>query len=152
LPVEAITAAFHARLDGPSNDTYTLCPIKPVRDGYGFRSTERDLRLARRRDAQKTQAFKDRYRHRYGVESTMSAFDRLTEVKHLRVRGMKTIRFAVMLKALGFNLIRAAAAWMARTFRNPGRNGAPACEKGVFPETNSELVCLHAAFESILVL
>ncbi len=127
------------------------CPIKPVRDGYGFRYTEPALRLARRRAAQKTAAFKDRYRHRSGVESTMSAFDRLTGVKHLRVRGMKAVRFAVMLKALGVNLLRAAAAWMAGTSRNLGGNGAPACEKGVFPEANSELVCLHAAFESIPV-
>ena len=81
----------------------------------------------------------------------MSAFDRLTGVKHLRVRGMKAVRFAVMLKALGINLIRAAAAWMAGTFRNPGGNGAPGSEKGAFPVTNRKLVRLHAAFESILV-
>jgi len=41
----------------------------------------------------------------------MSAFDRLTGVKHLRVRGMEAVRFAVMLKAVGVNLYRAAAAW-----------------------------------------
>ena len=128
------------------------CPIKPVRDGYGFRYTERDLRLARRRAAEKTAAFKDRYRHRSGVESTMSAFDRLTGVKHLRVRGIKAVRFAVVLKALGINLFRAAAAWTSRNFGNPCGNGAPACEKGVFPGPYSELACLHAAFESVLVL
>lgn len=127
------------------------CPIKPVRDGYGFHYTEPALRLARRRAAQKTASFKDRYRHRSGVESTMSAFDRLTGVKHLRVRGMKAVRFAVMLKALGVNLIRAAAVWMAGTSGNPGGNGAPGREKGTFREANSELVCLHAAFKSILV-
>ena len=127
------------------------CPIKPVRDGYGFHYTEPALRLARRRAAQKTEAFKDRYRHRSGVESTMSAFDRLTGVKHLRVRGMKAVRFAVTLKALGVNLIRAAAAWMAGTSGNPGENGAPGREKGTFREANSELVCLHAVFESILI-
>jgi hypothetical protein len=124
------------------------CPIKPVRDGYGFRYTEPALRLARRRAAQKTAAFKDRYRHRSGVESTMSAFDRLTGVKHLRVRGMKAVRFAVMLKALGVNLLRAAAAWVAGTYRNTGGNGAPACGKDVFPAANGVLVRLHAAFES----
>jgi hypothetical protein len=68
------------------------CPIKPVRDGYGFRYTEPALRLARRRAAQKTAMFKDRYRLRSGVESTMSAFDRLTGVMQLRVRGMKAVR------------------------------------------------------------
>jgi len=124
------------------------CPIKPVKDGYGFRYTEQALRLARRRAAQKTAAFKDRYRHRSGVESTMSAFDRLTEVKHLRVRGMKAVRFTVTLKALGVNLFRAAAAWMTG---NLGGNGVPDREKGAFPVANGELAGLHAAFESILV-
>jgi hypothetical protein len=56
-----------------------------------------------------------------------------------------------MLKALGVNLIRAAAAWVAGTSQNPGGNGAPTCEKDVFPVTNGELAGLHAAFESILV-
>ena len=124
------------------------CPIKPVKDGYGFRYTEQALRLARRRAAQKTAAFKDRYRHRSGVESTMSAFDRLTEVKHLRVRGMKAVRFTVTLKALGVNLFRAAAAWMTG---NLGGNGVPDREKGAFPVANGELAGLHAAFESVLV-
>jgi hypothetical protein len=127
------------------------CPIKPVRDGYGFRYTESALRLARRRAAEKTTAFKDRYRHRSGVESTMSAFDRLTGVKHLRVRGMKAVRFTVILKALGVNLFRAAAAWMTGMSRHPGGNGAPGCERGAFKEANGELACLHASFESILL-
>jgi len=81
----------------------------------------------------------------------MSAFDRLTGVKHLRVRGMKAVRFAVMLKALGVNLFRAAAAWMTGTSRHPGENGVPGCEKGAFPVANGELAGLHAAFESVLV-
>jgi transposase len=127
------------------------CPIKPVRDGYGFRYTEPALRLARRRAAQKTAVFKDRYRHRSGVESTMSAFDRLTGVKHLRVRGMKAVRFTVILKALGVNLFRAAAAWMTGMSRHPGENGAPGSERSAFPVANGELACLHAAFESILI-
>ena len=129
----------------------TECLIKPVREGYGFRYTERALRLARRRAAEKTQAFKDRYRHRSGVESTMSAFDRQTGVKHLRVRGFPAVRFAVVLKALGVNLFRAAAAWTSRNFGNPGGNDAPAREKGVFPGAKSELVRLHAFFESVPV-
>ena len=71
------------------------------------------VHIARQRAVQKTAAFKDCYRHRSRVESMMSAFDRLTGVKHLRVRGMKVLRFEVILNALGVNLIRAAAAWVA---------------------------------------
>ena len=44
LPVEAITAAFYAQEGGP---------IKPVRDGYGFRYTGPALRLAKRRAARR---------------------------------------------------------------------------------------------------
>ena len=82
----------------------------------------------------------------------MSAFDRLTGVKHLRVRGFTAVRFAVVLKALGVNLFRAAAAWTSRSFGNPEGSGAPAGEKGVFPRANSELVRLHAFVESVLRL
>ena len=36
----------------------------------------------------------------------MSQFDRLTGVKHLRVRGLKAVSFAATLKALGLNILR----------------------------------------------
>ena len=81
----------------------------------------------------------------------MSAFDRLTGVKHLRVRGMRAVRFAVTLKALGVNLIRAAAAWMTGTSGNPGGNGAAGRRKGAFKEANGGLVGLHGPFDSILI-
>jgi hypothetical protein len=35
--------------------------------------------------------------------------DRRTDVKRLRVRGMKAVRFCITLKALGLNILRAAA-------------------------------------------
>ena len=39
----------------------------------------------------------------------MSEYDRRTGVKQLRVRGLKTVRFRATLKALGINILRAAA-------------------------------------------
>jgi len=39
----------------------------------------------------------------------MSQYDRLTGVKHLRVRGLKAVRFCAILKAAGVNLFRATA-------------------------------------------
>lgn len=119
------------------------CPIQSVRDGYGFSYDRKQVKMARRRAAEKTAAFKDRYRHRSGVESTMSAFDRLTGVKHLRVRGMKAVRFAVMLKAVGVNLYRAAAAWKKKNGGNPSGIDA-------FGHVLSSLLCLHAAFRSMV--
>lgn len=103
------------------------CPIKSVRQGYGFSYDKKQVKMARRRAAQKTEAFREKYRFRSGVESTMSAFDRLTGVKHLRVRGMAAVRLAVMLRAVGLNLYRAAAYRTAK-MEEPkggkrGRNG-----------------------------
>jgi len=54
---------------------------------------------------------------RAGVEATMSEFDRRTGVKRLRVRGMKAVRFAVFMKAIGLN-IRRAVAFVARRDKN----------------------------------
>jgi hypothetical protein len=44
----------------------------------------------------------------------MSQYDRLTGVKHLRVRGLKAVRFCATLKAVGVNLYRATAVRRAR--------------------------------------
>jgi len=85
------------------------CPIRSVRNGYGFSYDKKQVKMARRRAREKTAAFRDRYRFRAGIEGTFSALDRHTGVKHLRVRGMPAVRFAVVLKALGLNLLRAAA-------------------------------------------
>ena len=43
----------------------------------------------------------------------MSEFDRRTGVKKLRVRGFKAVRFYATLKALGLNILRAAAVMAA---------------------------------------
>ena len=39
----------------------------------------------------------------------MNEYDRRTGVKHLRVRGIKAVRFCATLKALGVNILRATA-------------------------------------------
>ena len=67
------------------------------------------MRIARRRIYEQSDKFKDRYRWRAGVEATMSEYDRRTGVKHLRVRGLKAVKFCATLKALGINIFRAAA-------------------------------------------
>ena len=69
---------------------------------------------ASRRSHQQSLEFADRYRWRAGIEGTMSAYDRLTGVKRLRVRGLKAVRFGATLKAVGVNLFRATAVRRAR--------------------------------------
>jgi hypothetical protein len=106
------------------------CPIRSVRNGYGFSYDRKQVKMARRRAREKTAVFRDRYRYRSGVESTMSELDRKTGVKRLRVRGMIAVRYCVTLKILGLNIFRAAAAWSARNVGNPGPQGEKSDRNG----------------------
>mgnify|MGYP002064645744 FL=1 len=87
--------------------------MKPGKKAFYLRYSDKQLRIAIRRSEVQTEAFKDRYRWRAGVEATMSEFDRRTGVKHLRVRGMKAVRYSATLKALGLNILRAASVMAA---------------------------------------
>ena len=89
------------------------CLVRPGKNYHYLRYTEKELRIARRRDYEQTDEFKDRYRWRAGIEATMSEYDRRTGVKRLRVRGLKAVRFCATLKAIGINILRAAAVRMA---------------------------------------
>ena len=85
------------------------CPVKEGKRGRYLRYDAKAARLAHRRAKEKEKDFREKYRFRAGVEATMSEFDRRTGVKRLRVRGMKAVRFAVFMKAIGLNIRRAAA-------------------------------------------
>jgi IS5 family transposase len=82
--------------------------------GIELNYDEKGLRIARRRQHEKTEEFRQKYRWRAGVEATMSQYDRLTGVKRLRVRGMKAVRFSAVMKATAVNIARAVAARQAR--------------------------------------
>lgn len=87
---------------------YKQCPVSKGKKAYYYRYKHKEVRLAHRRQHETTSSFKDKYRFRAGVEATMSEFDRRTGVKHLRVRGMKAVSFAVVMKAIGLNILRAS--------------------------------------------
>jgi hypothetical protein len=95
------------------------CPVKPGKHFYYLRYEEKAMRIAKRRAAEQTSEFKDRYRWRAGVEATMSELDRRTGVKRLRVRGFKAVRFSATLKAIGINLFRATAVRKTENHDNP---------------------------------
>ncbi|WP_339134482.1 MAG: transposase [Candidatus Electrothrix sp. GW3-4] len=96
------------------------CPVKPGKKDLSYlRYNEKNVRLAQRRAYERTDEFKEKYRFRAGVEATMSQLDRRTGIKHLRVRGMKAVRFAATMKATALNIIRAAA---YKKRRNKGKN------------------------------
>jgi len=85
------------------------CPVKQGKKYHYLRYTDKEMRLSKRRAYEQTEEFKDRYRWRAGSEATMSEYDRRTGVKHLRVRGLKAVRFCATLKAIGVNIFRATA-------------------------------------------
>ena len=89
------------------------CPVKEGKKYFYLRFNDKELRLAIRRKIEKSDLFKNRYRMRSGIEATNSEYDRLTGVKHLRVRGLKAVRFCATMKALGINIYRIAAALRA---------------------------------------
>ncbi|RQW84006.1 MAG: hypothetical protein EHM79_14720, partial [Geobacter sp.] len=80
------------------------------------------LRLARRRAKEKTEAFRETYRYRAGIEGTMSDLDRLTGIKRLRVRGMTHIRVAATLKATGLNILRSSTFRIRKRRRHAGKH------------------------------
>ena len=90
------------------------CPAKPGKKFYSVHYSAKQHRLTLRRKIEETDEFTDSYRWRSGVEATMSAYDRRTGVKNLRVRGLEVVRFCAVLKAAGLNLIRAAVVRRAR--------------------------------------
>jgi len=97
----------------------SICLATSGKKGFYLRFTDKQLRVALRRVEIQTEAFKDRYRWRAGVEATMSEYDRRTGVKHLRVRGFKAVRFSARLKALGLNILRAAVVMAAMAGLTP---------------------------------
>lgn len=99
------------------------CPVKRGKKYYYLRFTDKNIRLAKRRAHEKTDQFKDRYRYRSGVEATMSEYDRLTGVKHLRVRGLKAVRFCATMKALAINIYRVTTAVKAGLSDKNPENG-----------------------------
>jgi hypothetical protein len=100
------------------------------------------LRLARRRAFERTPELIEKYRFRAGGEATMPQFDRRTGVKHLRVRGMKAVRFGAFLKAAGSNIFRTAA------FKRR-QNGGKSPTQGPFPILHTLFQLLKERFTSM---
>ncbi len=85
------------------------CAVKREKKSCNLSYDAKSLRLSRRRQREKEESYKEKYRYRSGVEGTMSDLDRMTGLKHLRVRGMPQVRMAGTLKATGLNILRSMA-------------------------------------------
>ena len=97
------------RLSAPSAARQAGCPAKAGKKGFYLRYERKQVRLAVRRAYERTDEFKEKYRWRAGEEGTNSLAKQKTGLGKLRVRGMKAVRFAVTLKWLGVNILRASA-------------------------------------------
>lgn len=117
-PVSASTAdaKLQARFD------LAACRVCPDMDRCPVRAARYKGRFARfqytpervahraRRLFEETDAFRDVYRWRAGIEATMSRLKLQMNLGSLRIRGMPAIRHVVHLRALGLNIRRCTAA------------------------------------------
>jgi len=86
------------------------CPIQTKPGGRSTLSyTDKQRRLAERRREEDTEAFRERYAKRSGIESTNSGLKRRVGLGRLRVRGERSVFHALYLKVAGWNLFRAVA-------------------------------------------
>ena len=88
------------------------CPLRarcPASRKARLLYTPERVRNRIRRLLEQGAAFRDRYRWRSGIEATMSRYKRQLNMAHLRVRGLKAVRYQAVLRALGLNILRASA-------------------------------------------
>lgn len=86
------------------------CPMQKTKKGqYRLDYTAKQRRQAERRREEDTEAFRERYAKRSGVESTNSGLKRKHGLGKLHVRGSPAVSHALYLKVAGWNLSRATA-------------------------------------------
>ena len=90
------------------------CPVVKRRRGYVLIHTAVQRRSAARRAEQATEAFRQGYRIRAGVESLNSGLKRRTGMGRLRTRGLAGMRMGVLLRCAGWNVLQAVRAIKAR--------------------------------------
>jgi hypothetical protein len=66
------------------------------------------VRHRARRLHDQTEAFRERYRWRAGIEGTMAWYKHQMGRGRLRVRGLKAVGYRAFLRALGLNIHRVA--------------------------------------------
>ena len=105
------------------------CPVRRARGRYLLDHTAADRRLAARRRKQETEAFKEHYRIRAGIESTNGGLKRRLGLGRVRCRGRPKVFYKIVMKVCGWNILRAAAAetlrrQVAEIMRKLGLGGA----------------------------
>ena len=100
-----------------------VAPVRGKHPGPDYvAKTDAQKRLEQRRSTQTTPEWKTAYNPRAGIEGTNSGLKRRLAFGHLRVRGKKSVFCVLLLKATGWNILRAAAA-IAKQARKPRKQG-----------------------------
>jgi len=108
------------------------CPVKKHGDSYSLEHTAKQRRCASRRREENTEAFRERYSVRGGIEGTNSGLKRRTGLGQLRVRGRPAVFNAIYLKIAGWNILRAAACARMREIIRKKAAAAILCLNFVF--------------------
>lgn len=88
-----------------------VAPVRGKPPGPSYvAKTDAQKRLENRRAAQETDEWKARYNPRAEIEGTNSGLKRRLGFGRLRVRGQRSVCCVLLLKATGWNILRAAAA------------------------------------------
>lgn len=84
------------------------CAVKKCKTGYRLLYNHKEVVTSFRRRYEQSEAFKEKYRFRSGIEATNSRYIHMTGARRMRYRRLKRIDYAARLKALGINIFRAA--------------------------------------------
>ena len=96
-PNDRFIAKFNSSDCGPCSQLAN-CPVFKYKKAYTCYYNQKMIRISKRRQNEDADSFRNVYRYRTGIGATISQYDRLTGVKHLRVRGLKAVSFAATLK------------------------------------------------------
>jgi len=88
---------------------FERCPVRRVRDRYVLDHTGKERRLDARRREQATDAFRENYQRRAGIESTNGGLKRRAGLGRVRTRGQPRVFYKIVMKTCGWNVLRAAA-------------------------------------------
>ncbi len=105
-----------------------VCPVKAdctraIRRSLTLYTREQDDALLAARARQTTEAFKEAYKTRSGIEGTISQGVRRCGMRHARYRGQAKVRLQHLVTASALNLARVAA-WLTHTPRSGTRQSS----------------------------
>ena len=101
------------------------CPVTERQKFYSLSFTDRQVVVARRRQALDQEDYREKCRLRPAVEGTVSQFKRRTHNEKLRVRGYQRMRNVIIAMAIGINFGRIWA-YLEQKKRDMTRSLTPA--------------------------